>query len=110
MKNLKWFWRINYSTTIISIIFTFLLSIVSRVDKFPIIEKIYYFVSINEKISPLLLIVEWIQIPMVLGILILIKQERTKIQWFYLISLVFLTLTKLILYFVAALGFAKGEA
>lgn len=110
MKNLKWFWIINYALTIASIIFTFIVINSSGLYKFPVLKMIYYIITVNEKITPLLFILEWLQIPLVLGFLIWKKQERTKWHWLYFILLIFLTLAKIILYFAAALGFARGEA
>lgn len=104
MKNLKWFWVINYLLTIISIIFTFLVLNISELHKSPLLERVYYIVTINEKITPLLAILEGLQIPLTLIVLIWKKMERTKIHWFYFIFLILLSLAKIVFYFYTLAG------
>ncbi|UQB68102.1 hypothetical protein [Epilithonimonas zeae] len=116
MKNLKWFWRINYIITLYSLV---LLSgeIVDSIlgyDKngYSFTQKYskYYMIGNNDFISVFFFCIEWLQITLVLIILIWKKQERTKWNWLYFILLMFLALVKILFYFVAALGFATGEA
>lgn len=116
MKNLKWFWRVNYLITIYSIILVTgeVLNIMFGYDKegYDFTQKYskYYMIGSNDFIGIFFFCIEWLQIPLVLGILIWKKQERTKWHWLYFIFLIILTLVKIILYFSAALGFARGEA
>lgn len=95
MKNLRRFWVINYIITIYSILLLYsfwnyegnLYDILSINDKFPFVLSV---------------LIEWLQIPMVLIILIWKKQERSFVHWLYWLILLILSISKIVLYFFAA--------
>ncbi|KQM46261.1 hypothetical protein ASE55_11370 [Chryseobacterium sp. Leaf201] len=92
MKNLRWLWLINYTITIYSILLSY--------SVWNYEGNLYNILSINDKFPFVLsILIEWLQIPIVLIILIWKKQERSLIHWLYWIILLFLSISKLILYF-----------
>lgn len=92
MKNLKWFWVINYTITIYSILLI--------ISFWNYEGSLYNILSINDKFPFVLsVLIEWLQIPVVLIILIWKKQERSILHWLYWIILFVLSISKLILYF-----------
>ncbi|EEI90672.1 hypothetical protein HMPREF0765_3731 [Sphingobacterium spiritivorum ATCC 33300] len=110
MKNLKWFWVVNYIMTIYSTILLsgYLLDIIFGYDKdgydFTYKYGKYFMLANNEILFIFFFCIEWLQIPLVLGILIWKKQERTKWHWLYFIVLILLTIAKIIFYFIAVGG------
>ncbi|AZA61656.1 hypothetical protein EG340_11660 [Chryseobacterium indoltheticum] len=92
MKNLRWFWLINYTITIYSFLLFY--------SVWNYEGSLYNVLSINDKFPFILsILIEWLQIPIVLVILIWKKQERSLIHWLYWIILLILSISKIILYF-----------
>ncbi len=107
MKSVKWFWIVNWLLTLISLFF--LVCFIIDLNKFSSLKNVYYLVTLDESITPFLFIMECIQIPLILVILLWKKQERRTLPLFYLFFLITLCVLKIVLYFTTALGFAYGE-
>lgn len=104
---MKWFWKTNYFITIylILILFIYLIYFIEVGTEFYAITKWFkIFIKIltfNGTLEMISMIIEWIQFPLCLFVLIFRKNERTKIHLFYLIFLVFSNLFKWVLWFLA---------
>lgn len=97
---MKWFWRVNYFLTVYLIMILFFdliyffkggTEFYANSNGFKIFEKI---ATCNGVLQMISMIVEWIQVPVGIIILVFLKTERTKLHLFYIMALVFLNFLK----------------
>lgn len=105
MKKLKWFWKINYFITIYFILLL-LINLCNvylfKVYSNTVIRELDYYLSLNDRINFIVVVfIEWLQIPIVLGVLLLKKYEQSFTHWLYLFFLIVLAISKLVLYFIS---------
>ena len=91
---MKWFWKINYFLTcyLFIIIVLFILNIPSgeyyrNHNWIKIIDKIFTLDGVAVFFS---FFIEWVQIPLCVIILIFMKDQRTRLHFFYILFLSFL--------------------
>ena len=98
---MKRFWKINYSITgycIILVFVEFLYGIKGTNDT---IKLFHTFFTINTYGTLLSFVIEWVQFPVCLAIILIKKSERTKLHYNYLVALFVFNLLKWIYFFIA---------
>jgi len=99
---MKWFWRINYFVTIYGVVIFVLSSFVScGMIHNNTLNTILAIISIHDVVAFLTVIFEWIQFPLCLIAMIFWKKERTTLHFFYLVSMVIVSLIKWVLLLLA---------
>ena len=101
---MKWFWRINYILTVYGFI-VFVVGFVNlRINCFTTLSIIDTIISFNKFAYIFTMILEWIQFPLCLIVVLFWKKERTSPHFFYLILIIFLNLAKWILVYGSLVG------
>lgn len=111
---MKWFWKVNYILTIYLVLILFFdliyfikggTEFYANSDSFKTFVKVLTCDGVLFIIS---MIVEWIQVPACIIILFFYKTERTKLHFFYTISLIFLNFLKWFLWFFSLAGISTN--
>lgn len=106
-KNKLWnaFWIINYVITAITVINVIEFMEIISFDKLKSL-----FTLLSDLCPPLIsLFIEWVQVPILISILIFVKNQRQKRNWIYLFFLLFLVVVKFVIYVIIAGSVAAGS-
>ncbi len=104
---MKWFWYTNYFFTlyftfvVIPLFFTYKEELYVENE---LIQILYDVLTADNTLFYSSIIIEWIQIPLCVGVLIFSRNERTRFKFIYTLLLIPLSVLKIIIWLIGTSG------